>query len=112
MFPKKYRLNSRLGDDFFINSERIYSPLFVLYYQKRDDQQVKAAVIVPKKNASKATQRSEIKRKMRISLTPLLDKLSSLNIVLYLKVKVTDKNETDFEKEINYLVYKVQKRAR
>lgn len=112
MFPKKFRFKSRLGDNFFANAQRIYSPLFVLYSQKREDNQVKVAVIVPKKHASKATERSKIKRKMRNGLTPHLAKIEGLNLVLYLKRSVTEKNEEDFNKEINYLMRKLQKRAR
>ncbi|NCN03867.1 MAG: ribonuclease P protein component [Candidatus Pacebacteria bacterium] len=109
MFPKENRFNSRLGDEFFANAKRIYSPLFVLYYQQREDKQVKATVIVPKKHASKATERSKIKRKMRNSLIPHLDKIASLNLVLYLKRSVSEENDNDFEKEISYLVKKFKK---
>jgi ribonuclease P protein component len=108
MFPKENRFKSRLGDEFFANAKRVYSPLFVLYYQKRDDNQVKVTVIVPKKHASKATERTKIKRKMRNGLIPHLDKLEGLNLVLYLKKSVTEKNGKDFEKEINYLIKKTE----
>ncbi|NCN87506.1 MAG: ribonuclease P protein component [Candidatus Pacebacteria bacterium] len=109
MFPKENRFNSRLGDEFFANAKRVYSPLFVLYYQQREDEQVKATVIVPKKHASKATERTKIKRKMRNSLSPHLDKLEGLSLVLYLKRSVTEKNDSDFEKEITYLLKKFKK---
>lgn len=106
MFPKENRFKARLGEDFFANAKRAYSSLFILYYQRRDDNQVKATVIVPKKHASRATERSRIKRKMRNSIITHLDKLEGLNLVLYLKNRVTDDNINDFEKEINHLVEK------
>ncbi|MDH5533655.1 MAG: ribonuclease P protein component [Candidatus Pacebacteria bacterium] len=106
MFPKINRFETRLGEDFFANAKRAYSPLFVLYYQKRDDNQVKVTVIVPKKNVFKATDRSKIKRKMRSSLIPHLGNLEGLNLVLYLKSRVTENNINNFEKEIDSLVKK------
>lgn len=112
MFPNENRFKSRLGDEFFANAKRAYSPLFVLYYQKRDDNQVKATVIVPKKHASKAAERSKIKRKMRNSLIPHLDKLEGLNLVLYLKTKINQDNEVNKFKKINeeikFLVKKIK----
>jgi ribonuclease P protein component len=112
MFPKINRFETRLGEDFFASAKRVYSSLFILYYQNRDDNQVKATVIVPKKNVFKATGRSKIKRRMRSALIPHLSNLEGLNVVLYIKTKITQKNEEKslnrFEEEIEFLVKKIK----
>ena len=108
MFPKINRFETRLGEDFFANAKRAYSPLFVLYYQKRDDNEVKAAVIVPKKKAFKATERSKIKRKMRSTLIPYLSSLEGVNIVLYLKSKLNETSLDKFLSEIEFLIKNIK----
>ena len=76
--------------------------------KKEIDNKVKATVIVPKKDVFKATDRSVVKRRMRNSLLPYLDKLEGLNIALYLKTRITDSNRerviNDFDKEIRVLI--------
>ena len=46
---------------------------------------------------------------MRNSLIPYLDKIEGLNLVIYLKRSVSEKNDNDFEKEISYLIKKFKK---
>jgi ribonuclease P protein component len=107
MIPKKHRLTTRVGEDFFANAKRAYSPLFVLYFQKKEDSELaEATVIVPKKHASKATERSKIKRKMKEVLKPLLPSLSGFRVILYLKKPVKD--FVNFEKEVGHLINKIK----
>ena len=109
MIPKKHRFTTRVGEDFFAKAKRAYSPLFILYFQKKETRKMaEVAVIVPKKHAPKATKRNKIKRKMKLVLKPLLPSLKGLGIVLYLKKRVEAEDFANFEKEINYLVEKIK----
>ena len=78
-----------------------------MYYQKRDDKEVKAAVIVPKKKAFKATERSKIKRRMRSALVAHLANLEGINLVLYLKSKLNETSLDKFSSEIDFLIKKI-----
>lgn len=103
MLPKKYRFSARLGEDFFSSSKRIYSPLFVLYWQERNDNHVSASIIIPKKRIPKATDRSKLKRQITAAVLPHLEKQKNISLVVYLKQKVDDKSFFEIKSQVSGL---------
>ncbi len=67
MLPRTQRLTTRQFDRAFANSQTVRHPLVVLRAHARGDGQslTRAAFVVPKKQAKKATQRNYIRRRLR-----------------------------------------------
>lgn len=67
MLPRSQRLTSAQFDHAFAHSQQVRHPLVVLRAHFRGDDQtiIRAAFVVPKKQAKKATQRNLIRRRLR-----------------------------------------------
>jgi len=107
MFPQKNRFTTRLDGSFFREAKKIYSPAFVLYLKKSTNGEALVTVIVPKKVVARSTKRSEMKRLMRNSLIPYLEKLGGFEVVLYLKSLQKDGSRKTLRGEIEDLVKRI-----
>jgi ribonuclease P protein component len=94
MIPVKYRLNLRKNPDFFNHSQRFYSQLFLIFYQlKGEGSQTidsRVAVVVPKKNIKKRTQRSRIKRRVFGVVLSIIEKHPNLELVIVVNKEIKD----------------------
>lgn len=104
MFPKENRFKARIKGEFFAKAKKYYSPLFVLYVEKNDNNDSQVAVIVPKKVLAKSTQRSEVKRLLKNFILPFLNDLAGLNVVLYVKSWRKNLNKDQVNQEIITLI--------
>jgi ribonuclease P protein component len=103
MLPKKQRFPLRKERDFFQRSRKVSGSFFVLYVQHHSHGASKAsqgAVIVPKKVAALATQRNKIKRWVKTILSPTLQDISELAIVVYIKRSFEKENLTELEQKL------------
>lgn len=103
MFPKENRFPTRIKGDFFAKAKKHYSPLLVLYTRENNLEIGRATVIVPKKVIAKSTMRSEIKRLLRNSLVPHLEKIAGYDVVLYLKAWKISANRRAISQEVDSL---------
>ena len=103
--PKKYKLTSKKSiDSLFLNGKKINNKMFKLFWQYEDETiedptPFKILVVVPKKNIHLASNRNNIKRKMRESIRlnkfffdkSICQKQNTLNIaIIYQKYHKID----------------------
>lgn len=91
MLPKHFKLKLREQPDFFTKAERFFSKFFTVFYQK-NQQQLKVAVVVPKKVAKLATSRNKLKRQISAALLPALKENLSFPYSLVVVAKAAGKD--------------------
>ena len=109
MLPKQHRLQLKLEPDFFRRANKLVGRKVLIYFQSRTDDQIKAAIIVPKKNIPKATARNRLKRQLRAAIISLLPELKSLNLVIYFKAKSKKNDYHQLLEEIKLLLGKINR---
>lgn len=89
MLPTKHRLMLRHFPDFFVQSKKLHSPLFTLFYIVGDmtavDHPSLGAVIVPKKKIPLATGRNKIKRQVSELLYSLFKTKPNITVAVLVK---------------------------
>lgn len=94
MLPKKLRFSLRQNTDYFLTASRAFTPGFTVFYCPSEV--FGAAILVSKKTAPLATQRSRMKRRFSEALNTvaqdLAEKLPNSNCVFSLKSSLADMN--------------------
>lgn len=99
MLPAPNRLPLRTYPNFFTTAQKAHSSSFTAFYTKTNDL-VRVAVIVPKKQFSKAVDRNAIKRRVLEAVKKALPSLPRADIALVVRKKAQAKTVTDLSSEL------------
>jgi ribonuclease P protein component len=110
MIPRKFRLTGKKEIDTIKSKGRlIQSTDFALLYLDSQDRNInpRFGIIVSKKISTKATQRNQVKRKLRYVLMQLVPKIKrGYDLMFLTKTSILNQKTEELEKEISALLIK------
>lgn len=108
MLPQQNRLQLRNQPDFFQHAKRVYSPLFIIFWQKNTQPIFQATVIVSKKVSGKSTERNALKRKVRNALLPYSKENRSVKVIISVHPKMNVSSFEEIEQELQKTISRIQ----
>lgn len=104
MLPKSHRFSFKKGAP-----KRIYpTSLFVIRYNNKEENGLKLAVVVGKKVDKKAVVRNKIKRRIISILKELIPVDTNVDMVIFAKKGILDKQNEEIAKELKSALIKTQ----
>ena len=95
-----------MSDDFFLNARRLYGSFLTLFYLKNKDNNLKLAIVVPKKLVPHAVLRNKYKRLIKKNVLPYLSNTNSLNLFFSLNKKIN--LEEDLKKDLENIFLRLK----
>ncbi len=101
MLLKVSRLKLRQQKDFFTSANKIYSPLFTLFIKKNTDN-FRTAIIVPKKAIKLASKRNKVKRQIQNMINERYFSLKNkkISVVIVINKNTFQNTPLEFKKEL------------
>lgn len=106
MFKKQNRLSSREFEYFFKHGKRHYSPSLQIIIASTED--LKVAVVVPKKILKSAVSRNRVRRRLYHILRPMLENYRGVFIFI-IKKGILEKTNDEIKTELNLIVGGISK---